>query len=291
MDEHRLRREIIVTQVVNNVVNNAGVTFHHRLANETGASNEDLVRAHVVAQRIFDLERIWSSIDELDNRVDAAVQTAMRLEGRTIAERTARWLVINRRPPIGIASNVEQFQAGVAVVAGVLPEVLVGRERTLFAERRDQLTLAGVPVELASTVAALPPAYAALGIVETAQRRTLDPVEVARVHFRLGERLQFGLLLERVIALPRDDRWQTMVRAALRDELHATHAALTAQVLEATPADEDPTARVTQWEEQSGVILERARSRLHEILDSDTWDLARLSVALRVVRTLVDAPV
>ena len=58
----------------------------------------------------------------------------------------------------------------------------------------------------AETVAALPPAYAALGIVESAQARTLDPVEVARVHFRLGERLQFGRLLERINALPRDDQ-------------------------------------------------------------------------------------
>jgi glutamate dehydrogenase len=150
--------------------------------------------------------------------------------------------------------------------------------------------MARVPVELATTVATLPPAYAALGIVESAQRRDLDPVEVARTHFRLGERLQFGRLLERIIALPREDRWQSMVRAALRDELHATHAALTAQVLDATPEGGEPEARVTHWEEQTGVILVRARSRLHEILDSETWDLARLSVALRVVRTLVNAP-
>jgi glutamate dehydrogenase len=73
--------------------------------------------------------------------------------------------------------------------------------------------------------------------------------------------------------------------------LHATHAALTAQVLDTTPEGGDPLARVTQWEDQAGIILVRARARLHEILDSDTWDLARLSVALRVVRTLVNAPV
>ena len=290
MKSHRLRREIIVTQVVNNVVNNAGVTFHHRVANETGASNEDLIRAHIVAQRVFDIQAIWSGIDALDFDVDASVQTAMRLEGRTITERTARWLVINRRPPIGIHANIEQFHGGVATVTAALPDVLVGRERTLYLERRDRLTLERVPAELATKVAVLPPAYAALGIVESAQRRNLDPIEVARVHFRLGERLQFGRLLERVIALPREDRWQTMVRAALRDELHATHAALTAQVLDVTPEGGDPEARVTRWEERVGVILGRARSRLHEILDSDSWDLARLSVALRVVRTLVNAP-
>ena len=80
-------------------------------------------------------------------------------------------------------------------------------------------------------MAVLPPAYMLLGIVEIAQREELDPAEVARVHFALGERLGLPVLLQRILALPREDRWQTMARAALRDDLHAVHAQLTAQVL------------------------------------------------------------
>ena len=80
MPAHPLRREIIVTGVVNNVVNNAGLTFQHRLANETGSSPVDLVRAHLVAQRIFGLVALWRAIDALDNKVSASVQIAMRLE-------------------------------------------------------------------------------------------------------------------------------------------------------------------------------------------------------------------
>jgi glutamate dehydrogenase len=290
MEEHRLRRDIIVTQVVNNVVNTAGITFVFRLSQETGATADDLVRAHVVAQAVFDMERVWSAVDALDNAVHASVQIAMRLEGRTICERTARWLVNNRRPPIGVASSIEQLHDGVRTVVENLPDVLVGRERTLFAERRDRWTMAGVPADLANLVASLPPAYAALGIVETAARLAEPLAEVARVHFRLGERLQLGRLLERVIALPREDRWQSMVRAALRDDVHATHAALTAQVLASTSSDDEPLSRVTQWEEQSGVVLDRARAMLAEVIEGETWDLARLSVGLRVVRTLVAAP-
>ena len=67
-----------------------------------------------------------------------------------------------------------------------------------------------------------------LGIVETAARDDVDPMEVARVHFALGERLGLPMLVARILALPRDDRWQTMARAALRDDLHAVHAQLTA---------------------------------------------------------------
>ena len=56
-----------------------------------------------------------------------------------------------------------------------------------------------------------------LGVVETAARDGIDALEVTRVHFALGERLGLPLLVSRILALPRDDRWQTMARAALRD--------------------------------------------------------------------------
>ena len=37
MQEHRLRREIIATQVANNVLHGGGTTFTYRLHEETGA--------------------------------------------------------------------------------------------------------------------------------------------------------------------------------------------------------------------------------------------------------------
>ena len=49
-------------------------------------------------------------------------------------------------------------------------------------------------------------------------------------------------LLARIIELPRDDRWQTMARAALRDDLHAVHAQLTADVLSGRPGREQHRA-------------------------------------------------
>ena len=91
----------------------------------------------------------------------------------------------------------------------------------------------------------------------------------------------------RIIELPRDDRWQTMARAALRDDLHAVHSQLTAQVLRATPADESAPARIASWEETEAVVVARAAATLEEICADDQADLARMSVGLRVVRTLL----
>ena len=146
----------------------------------------------------------------------------------------------------------------------------------------------GVPEDLASRVAVLHPAYQLLGVREIADRMELDPVEVTRLHFALGERLGLPDLVTRILALPRDDRWQTMARAALRDDVYAVHAQLTAQVLR----DTDDTLTRCRRGSRSGRTATRSWSRVprrpcEEICADDNAELARMSVGLRVVRGLL----
>jgi glutamate dehydrogenase len=278
-----------VTSVVNDLVNGAGMTFFHRLSEETAASAQELVRANFVAREIFGSRSMIDEINSYDNAIDAAVQTRMRLEMRTLVERASRWLINNRRPPMDSEATVEFFGVVAQQVVGALPELLTGREGDAMKARLDMLVGRGVPEELAVKVAVLPPAYTVLNIVETAKRDGIDPLEVARVHFALGERLGLSMLVARILALPRDDRWQTMARAALRDDLHAVHAQLTAQVLAGTGADQPVPVRIADWEEQDDVVVSRAVGTLEEICADEHADLARLSVGLRVVRTLLVA--
>lgn len=290
MEAHPLRREIVVTQVVNDLVNGAGITFFHRLSEETGASAEELVRANFVAREVFASRALLDEINAHDNKLPADVQTHMRLEMRTLVERASRWLINNRRPPMDSEAVVDFFGVTAQQVVAALPELLTGRELRAFNSRRDALVGQGVPEELATRVAGLPPAYAALNIVETAKRDGVDAVEVARVHFALGERLGLSGLTDRILTLPREDRWQTMARAALRDDLHAVHAQLTAQVLTETEDGEPAPVRISAWEADDEVVVSRAVATLDEICADDHADLARLSVGLRVVRTMLATP-
>jgi glutamate dehydrogenase len=288
IDAHPLRREIIVTQVVNDLVNGAGMTFWPRLAGETGADAADLTRANFVAREIFGSLPLRDELKGYDNVLDARLQTSMRIEMRTLVERASRWLVTNRRPPLDSQTTVEQFAGPVQATMALLPDLMTGRELGAYHERREQLVSRGAPEDLASRVAVLPPAYTLLGIVETAQRDGLPPEDVARVHFALGERLGVPALLHRIVQLPRADKWQTMARASLRDDLNGVHTQLTAQVLRTTSADASAPARIAQWEESDAILVSRAAETLGQICADEDSDLARVSVGLRVVRGLLD---
>lgn len=287
VSEHPLRREIIVTQVVNDLVNGAGITYWPRLAGETGASAGELTRANFVAREIFGSLDLRQALMTFDNKLNASVQTRMRLEMRTLVERASRWLVTNRRPPLDSQATVDLFAGPVQETMAALPELMSGRELAAYVGRKESLEAAGVPEELASRVAVLPPAYMLLGVIEVARRADLDPVTVARLHFALGERLGLPGLVQRILALPRADRWQTMARAALRDDLHSVHVELTAEVLATTSADDAVEARIHAWEQANHAVVPRSTETLEEICSDDQADLARLSVGLRVVRGLM----
>jgi glutamate dehydrogenase len=284
---HPLRRQIIVTQVVNDLVNGAGMTYWPRLAGETGATPAELTRANFVAREIFGSLPLRQELTTYDNVLDAAVQTRMRVEMRTLVERASRWLVTNRRPPLDSRATVDYFTGSVQRVMAQLPDLMSGREQTAFVDRRDALIARGVPEELATRVAVFPPAYMLLGIIEIANGENLDPEQVARLHFALGERLGLPALVGRILALPRKDRWQTMARAALRDDLHSVHAQLTRKVLLETSSEDSIPARVAAWEDSDSERVSRAAATLEEICADEVADLARVSVGLRVVRGLL----
>ncbi len=288
MPKHRLSREIVSTVVVNQFVNSSGITCFHRLSSETGAGAADVIRAQIAARAIFGADDMDQAIRSLDHQIDAQAQTVLRMEVRTLIERATRWLINNRSRPIDIGAAVGQFADGVQTVEHALPTLLTGRDAEALAHRLKIYRSAGVPDELGTAVAALSPAYAALTIVQTAVREGLDLIQVADVHFGLGQRLGLDRLLARIIELPRDDRWQTMARAALRDDLHSVHAQLTAQVLtNANASNASARDLVASWEKANLAVPDSVR--LLRSITASRSDLARTSVGLRVVRGLLPA--
>ncbi|MFI9724323.1 NAD-glutamate dehydrogenase [Streptomyces sp. NPDC052396] len=287
IDNHALRREIVTTVLVNDTVNSGGSTFLHRLREETGASLEEIVRAQAASREIFGLSEVWDAVEALDNEVAADVQTRIRLHSRRLVERGTRWLLNNRPQPLQLAETIEFFRDGVAAVWAELPKLLRGADIEWWQAIHDELTEAGVPGELAVRVAGFSAVFPALDVVAIADRTGKDPLFVAEVYYDLGDRLHISQLMDKIIELPRADRWQSMARAAIREDLYACHQALTADILSVGNGTSTPEQRFTAWEERNAAILTRARTTLDDIRSSDSFDLANLSVAMRTMRTLL----
>ncbi|MEU2981543.1 NAD-glutamate dehydrogenase [Streptomyces hirsutus] len=287
IDAHPLRREITTTVLVNDTVNTGGTTYLHRMREETGASLEEIVRAQTAARAIFRSATVWDGVEDLDTVVAADVQTRIRLHSRRLVERGTRWLLNNRPQPLELEETVSFFAERVELVWSQLPKLLRGADLEWFQKIHDELAGVGVPAELATRVAGFSSVFAAIDIVSVADRMGKEPLDVAEVYYDLADRLRITQLMDRISELPRADRWQSMARAAIREDLYAAHAAVTADVLAAGNGTSTPEQRFKVWEAKNEAIIGRARTTLEEIQSSDTFDLANLSVAMRTMRTLL----
>jgi glutamate dehydrogenase len=77
-----------------------------------------------------------------------------------------------------------------------------------------------------------------------------------------------------------------MARMALRYDLYAALAELTATVVATPDGSEDAAERIARWEHANEANVARTSQALAELADASA-DLAPLSVLLRQIRTLV----
>ncbi|MFV2106872.1 NAD-glutamate dehydrogenase [Micromonospora sp. LOL_015] len=286
MTDHRLRREIVVTSLVNEAVNRGGMSFVYRTMEETGASAADVLRAYVVVRDVFGLDTLWADIDALDNVVSTAAQIAVYLESRRLLDRAVRWLVTNRKSPLDVSGETARLREGVSRLLPELGDYFRGDERESLRAHVDTMTGRGLPPDLADRATRIMYSFGLLDVVETAADTGCDVTEVASVYFMLSERFRVDWLLSKISLLPREDRWQTLARTALRYDLYAALAALTVEVLTATPGELAVQDRAEQWEQDNASAVARVRRAMEDFAHSPA-DLAALSVLLRQIRTLV----
>jgi glutamate dehydrogenase len=210
----------------------------------------------------------------------------MLLEGRRLVERGSRWLLAHRARPLDIGTTVHFFSPGASVLQDALMRLLGASDLEPVMVQADELEQAGVPPGLAQRVAGLATMFSTFDVVEVAAEAELDVEQVAAVHFRLGERLELHWLRDRIVALPRDDRWRALARAALRDDLYSLHRNLTAEVLRATEPGASMAERVDRWVENNPAS-ERCLQTLAEIRVGHVFDTTTLPVAVREVRNLL----
>ena len=110
-------------------------------------------------------------------------------------------------------------------------EWLRGDDRAIVEKEVGQFTSSGVPDDLAYVVASGLYQYSLLDIIDIADIVDREPAEVADTYFALMDFLGTDGLLTAVSGLPRDDRWHSLARLAIRDDIYGSLRSLCFDVL------------------------------------------------------------
>ncbi|MBF6175630.1 NAD-glutamate dehydrogenase [Nocardia blacklockiae] len=284
---HPLRRQILATMVVNDMVDLGGTTYAFRLAEEIGATTEDAVRAYTAAVEIFDLRSLWQRIRTAT--LPTAVRDELELETKRTLDRASRWLLINRPQPLAIGAGIARYRDGVRALADAVPAWRPGPVADDVLQRSQGPIERGAPRELAEEVYLLIHRFTLLDVLDIADICGRDATEVAALYYTLDTHFEIQRLLTAVARLDRGDRWRTLARLAVRDDLYDSLRALTVDVLTTTEPLESTEEKIAYWESTNRSRLVRARGALAEIDATGSYDLATLSVAARQVRSMVSS--
>ncbi len=287
--QHPLRREIVTTLLVNEMVDGAGMTYAFRLGEELSAGPGDAVRAYAVTTAVFDLRTLWEELRS--PQIPTAVSDELVLDSRRLLDRVSRWFLTNRPQPLAVGAEVSRFAATVRELRAALPKFLRGRELAGVEMKAAELRAAGIEPEAAMRSAALVYGYGLLDVVELTElserdREAREPYEVAALYFGLSEHLGVDTALTSVTALERGDRWHALARLALRDDLYASLRAITLDALREAGPGTSVEKAIALWEKANASRLVRARAALQEVGKAGQLDLATLSVVSRQLRGL-----
>jgi glutamate dehydrogenase len=285
--QHQLRREIVSTMLVNDLVDTSGITYAYRISEDVGVGPVDAVRSYVATNAIFRVGEVWRQIRAAsEDGVSVAVSDRLALDLRRVIDRAGRWLLNYRPQPLAVGAEINRFAEKVRVLTPRMSEWLRGDDKTIVEKEAREFSSHGVPGDLAYTLATGLYQYSLLDVIDIADIVDRDPAEVADTYFALMDYLGTDGLLTAVSRLERDDRWHSLARLAIRDDIYGSLRSLCFDVLAAGEPDENGEEKIAEWEMTNSSRVTRARRTLDEINEDELHDLATLSVAARQIRSM-----
>ncbi|MEI6858195.1 MAG: NAD-glutamate dehydrogenase [Shewanella sp.] len=287
MAAHPLRAEIIATSLANELVNDLGFNFVQRMKDETGASVAEAAICYTMSREVFGLADLTKEITSLDGIISAVVQGEMLHLLRRNIRRACRWFLRHRNRSYSIEQSVAFFTPVFVDLKANVHTYMVEAEVEEIQAEIAALVKEGVNETIATNVVNMSTLFSALDIAQIAELESKPIALVAQTYFRLGARVDLHWFLEQINEQPVANHWQTLARAAFREELDWQQRSLSSVVLRSCTSTCDADTIINQWIDSNQVLLERWFHMIADFKISQSHEFAKFSVALRELNLLI----
>lgn len=287
MNDHLLRRDIIATQLSNHVVNEMGMTFVYRMQIETGASVEEIVRAHAVASHVFGTREMQKLIESLDFKIPVSEQYEMLYNVRNLINLGTRWFQRSNHLKGDLQELIDHYSVRVKTLEGIIPDLMAGFTKKYLESIVEKFQLAGLPKETALRIATYRAIYTSLNIIDVATQNNFDLVKTAKVYFAAGERVNLVWFRDQLSTDTREGHWNAIARLTLRDELDVSQRALTVAIMKSGKKEPDAEKLINEWMSRNQRSIERWEKMLALLHGSNNIEYTMLFIAIRELLGLI----
>ena len=279
---HRLRREVISTNLANAVINRGGPPCVVRLIDETDADVPTIAMAYVAVDESYSLHRLNDAIDALDNKIDGQLQLGLYAAVQDLLHSRVVWYVRNVDFSAGLEAVISRFGPCIREIAAGLDnnlpqDIQVGRSK-----RRQDLTDGGVPAELAGELADLDALVSAPDIVTVAERANRAIGDTATTFFAAEANFRLDRIIAAARGVPANDFFERLAIDRAVDQIAAAERGLAADML--------ATGQSGRQAAESWLAAHPKATRIRRSVDeiaTSGLTLAKLTVAANLLADLV----
>lgn len=281
MQKHRLWREIIATQLSNQIVNEMGITFVYRAQTETGAFVAEIVKAHTISYEIFCAGALEELVDSLGTQVEISLQYELLHYVRTLLNLSTRWFLRSRYMQDNIDKTIEHFSGRIRKLEKLIPNLMSGATKEYLSTLMTNLVQHGFSKDIAYRIAIYRALYTSLNIIEVEGGYKFDLIKTAQVYFNIGSRFNLVWFRDQIATDAREGHWNTLARLTLRDQLDELQKMLTIAVIRSNKNETNVERLINNWLSKRARPVERWEGLLQLLHGSTSIDYTMFFIALR----------
>ncbi|MEO1747911.1 MAG: NAD-glutamate dehydrogenase, partial [Pseudomonadota bacterium] len=283
---HQLRREIIATEIANEVVNRGGPSVISRFEDATGLLPSVICRSHIIVRDGLETDAIQAAINTLDNKISGDVQMQLYTElaeGYRLSVGQHLKIAQHHGP---IADAVAALQQAHKKVSPALKKILPPYLIEWSNNRKAAFESAGLPKSAADALAMLPLNGLLPDMMHVADQCQIDFTPASSAFFRVTETFKIGRLEHLAYALDTSDYFDGLAQQRALDTIHAARRTLTAAALKQSTGD--PADAVREWATNNAGRIKRVQDRIAGLTESAELTASRLTVAAGLLADLAE---
>ncbi len=258
--DHRLRREMVATDLANRIVNRIGLVHAFELSEEEGVGLADVAAAFIVVERLFELKFLWSDIDAHDmsetarlfllDRLAAAVGNLMSDVLRTAAGRVEAYAMI------------DSLRSGVSALSNARADLISIETQERSDTLRAQFTERGSPEDLSNRVADLFDYDGSIGLAQLALSTETDTAQLTRAFIDIGERIGLDWAQGTAAHMSPSDIWERLLVDGLARDFQHMRLDFLRKLMRRKAGKDDPQGAIAGWAQTNAVAVSQFRAMI-----------------------------
>ena len=270
--KHRLKREIVCTQITNEMIGVMGPNFHLLLGELTGSSSEAITRAFLVAQELHGTNQIIDRIQKLDNKVSAQTQMQMLESVSGVIDSAVRWILQLTDAENSVDKLLKRYHKDYGKLRTQLR-----KQKAEPGKQGKSWLAAGTPKDLVQSLEEISALSTATDIVDIAAQCKQEVVSIAEIYRALSDKLDVRWINKAIDELSSENDWHEKAIFSLRHQLRSNLSSLVSEVGSSARSGKAMT-RYEQWMASPGQNMSHYMEMKNKLAREGQADFAMLSV-------------